>query len=429
MSTYLTPEQRQLLNRFSNNLEDHPIEPTDAFYYPFLEMTDDDPIEELAGQIRFSQSQSVSLFTGQIGSGKSTEFRRLQQLLKDNGCEVFLIDMREYMNLTTPVEISDFLISLMAGFSEHVEMRFKKSPHESSYLQRLGKVLTQEVILGDVDVAGIKASLRDDPDFKQQLQQRLRGHATRIVKDAQNYAQDVVELIRKETNDPNKKVAILVDSVEQLTGVGVEGAIEVYKSVENLFTGHANSLQIPTLHIVYTIPPYLTALAQGLGRRLGNNLVCSLPSVHVQSKDEQADLRGLVVMREIIQRRCAEWRTIFSVDQLDTLAKASGGDVRDFFRLIRNSLIKASFGHRGGIPVQDAIIEQSLNKLRREMLPLAEDDRLWLREIADQKQANLKSKDKLPDFARFFDCKLVLNYRNGEDWYDVHPLIRDEVRR
>lgn len=423
-------DQRKLLNDFANNLEDRPLEPTEDFYYPFLQDTDDDPIAELAGQIRFSQSQSVNLFTGQIGSGKSTEFRRLRKMLSDDdNCEVFLLDMRDYMNLTTTVEISDFLISIMAGLSDAVEQRFKKSPQHRSYIERLGSVLTKEVIIKEAEISGIKASLKDDPDFKQQLQQRLRGHVTRIVKDAHRFAKDVVELIRQETKDSNKKVVLLIDSVEQLTGVGVDGASEVYKSVENLFSGHANSLQIPMLHIVYTIPPYLTALAQGLGRRLGNNLVCSLPSVHVQTKDEQADSAGLAVMREFVKRRCSRWREIFSEAQLNQLAQASGGDVRDFFRLIRNSLIKASFGTRGGIPIQDAIIEQSLNKLRREMLPLAEDDKLWLRDIATFKQANLKSKDKLPDFARFFDTKLVLNYRNGDDWYDVHPLLREEIGR
>lgn len=35
--------------------------------------------------------------------------------------------------------------------------------------------------------------------------------------------------------------------------------------------------------------------------------------------------------------------------------------------------------------------------------------------------------DDLPQLARFFDTNLVLNYRNGEDWYDVHPLLADEL--
>lgn len=28
-----------------------------------------------------------------------------------------------------------------------------------------------------------------------------------------------------------------------------------------------------------------------------------------------------------------------------------------------------------------------------------------------------------------FDTHLVLGYRNGEEWYDVHPLVAEEVAR
>ncbi len=424
-------EQRELLKALFNNLEDVPLEPDHPFYYPFLQATADDPIAELAERISFSQSQSVNLFTGQRGSGKSTEFRRLRKMLIEDGCEVFLLDMRDYMNLTTSVEISDFLISIMAALSEAVEQRFNKSLHHRGYLERLGDVLTSEIQISGIDVKGLKASLKDDPSFKQQLQQGLRGHVARIVKDAHGFAQEVVELVRKETQDPNKKVVLLVDSVEQLRGVGVDGANEVYKSVENLFSGHANSLQIPMLHIIYTIPPYLTPLVPGLGRQLGCNLGCTLPCIHVQKKDNQTDSAGLAIMREFIKRRCptTPWQTIFSEAQLDKLAQASGGDLRDFFRLIRDSLVKASSKNRGECPIPDSVIEQTLNHSRREMLPIAEDDKQWLIKIADSKEAELQSIDELPSLARFFDTKLVLNYRNGDDWYDVHPLLREEIRR
>lgn len=422
-------DQRELLKEFFNHLEDKPLEPDDDFYHPFLQNTDDDPIAELAERISFSQSQSVNLFTGQRGSGKSTEFRRLRKTLKDDGCEVFLLDMRDYMNLTTKVEISDFLISIMAALSEAVEQRFNKSPHKRGYLERIGDVLTSEIQITGIDVKGIKASLKDDPSFKEQLQLGLRGHVAKIVKDAHGFAQDVVELVRNETNDPNKKVVLLVDSVEQLRGVGVDSANEVYKSAENLFSVHAGSLQIPMLHIIYTIPPYLTPLVPGLGRQLGCNLGCTLPCIHVQSKDNQADPNGLAIMHKLVDRRCARWQEIFSEDQLDQLAKASGGDLRDFFRLIRDSLVKASSRHRGEGRIPDSVIEQTLNHSRREMLPIAADDKQWLVKIHDTKQAELQTIDELPALARFFDTKLVLNYRNGDDWYDVHPLLRDEIGR
>lgn len=425
----MTPdEQRKLLKEFYNNLDDYPLEldiQEQPFYVPFLQNSSDDPIAELAERISFSQSQSVNLFTGQRGSGKSTEFRRLRKMLMEDDCVVFLLDMRDYMNLTTPVEISDFLISIMSALSEAVEKQFKKSPQQRSYFERLKDMLLSDIQLNELEVNGIKASLKDDPSFKLRLQQSLKGHVARIVKDAHSFAQDVVKLIRQKTHDEDKKVVLLIDSVEQLRGVGADGSEAVYRSVENLFSGHADSLQIPMLHVVYTIPPYLTPLAPGLGRLLGANLGCTLPCIHVQQKNNQADINGLAIMRELVKKRCpAQGQTIFSAVQIDKFAKASGGDLREFFRLIRDSVVKT----KGVYPVQDAVIEQTLNHARREMLPIAQKDKDWLIKINDSKDAKLENIEQLPVLARFFDTKLVLNYRNGDDWYDVHPLLRDEIR-
>lgn len=75
----------------------------------------------------------------------------------------------------------------------------------------------------------------------------------------------------------------------------------------------------------------------------------------------------------------------------------------------------------------DQVIEQTSNHLLREMLPIANDDKKWLREISANKKPNLESINHLPDLARFFDNNLVLNYRNGTDWYDVHPLLKNEI--
>lgn len=430
--------QRELLKKLYRNLEDKPLEPDSLFYYPILKGTKHDPVKNLAGRISFSQSQSVNLFTGQSGSGKSTEFRRLRQTLIEDDCEVFLLDMEFYMSLTTPIEISDFLISMMIALSEAVNERFNENPQHIGYLERLGNFLIREIkILPEIEMAGIKASLKEAPSFKQLLQQGLRDHVARIVEDAHKFAKDVVTLIRKQTQDEDKKIVLLIDSVEKLRGVGAEGSQAVYNSAVNLFSGFASSLQIPMLHIVYTIPPYITPLVPGLGRQLGCNLGCTLPSIHVQTKQNQVDEVGLKIMCELLKKRCPnDWLVIFGDEfelvgeeslnkKLIIFAKASGGDFRDFFRLIRDSLTKTD----GVCPIPDEVIEDTLNHARREMLPIAQKDKDWLIRINDSKEAELDAIEDLPMLARFFDGKLVMNYRNGDDWYDVHPLLREEIRK
>jgi hypothetical protein len=85
----MEPRQKARLRELFNRLVDRPLEPDEPFYEPFVEtMTDGDPIEALATRISWSEAASVHLLSGQRGSGKSTELRRLRKSLRYQGCEV-----------------------------------------------------------------------------------------------------------------------------------------------------------------------------------------------------------------------------------------------------------------------------------------------------------------------------------------------------
>ena len=60
---------------------------------------DRDPVQELADQIDFADSAGAYLFTGNRGTGKTTELLRLGRLLQTCGCEVFYADMTDYLNM------------------------------------------------------------------------------------------------------------------------------------------------------------------------------------------------------------------------------------------------------------------------------------------------------------------------------------------
>lgn len=431
----MEPRQKARLRDLFNRLVDRPLEPDEPFYEPFVEtMIDGDPIEALAIRISWSEAASVHLLSGQRGSGKSTELRRLRKSLRYQGCEVFLCDMRDYMNLTTPVEISDFFISIMGALNDEVQEKYGETPAHESYWDRLVRFLQTEVEIKDLKIegnvgfgkVGIGASLKDDPTFKQRLQAQLRGHVARLVRQAHEFATEVVKLVRRVHANADQKVVLLIDSVEQIRGVGAE-ADNVYKSVENLFSGHAESLHFPLLHVVYTIPPYLTPLTPGLGRQLGGGTVCNLPSIHIRNRDGTPDSKGLTVMQNIMKRRYEAWQEIFTSTQLERMALMTGGDLREFFRLAKDCLTKVASLHDAGLPLPDKVLQDAENHLRRDLLPIAAEDAAWLRKIAASKTPELETIKELPRLARFFDTHLVLNYRNAEDWYDIHPLLAKAI--
>lgn len=395
-----------------------------------------DAVQELADQIDFSESAGAYLFTGNRGTGKTTELMRLAKILSGEGYgfEVFYVDVAEYLNTSQPVEISDFLISVLGALSDKVQERFRSSFGKPGFFERVWSFLQSEVRPSELSLpagpAELKAALVQTPLFKEQLQRHIRGHVSTLVKQAREFALDVVKHVRNERMADDLKVVLIVDSVEKLRGVGSEQTREVFKSVETLFGSHAESLRFTGLSVVYTIPPYLQALAGALGRHYAGGRIYALPSVHVYECCPDPGQRpavsddGVGKMLAIVERRFPGHAEFFAEGQLARLARNSGGDLRDFFRMARLAITRAA---SVGVPLTEAIISTAEHAVRRDMMPIAADDRQWLQKIAHSHAAELPSLDQLPELARLQEGNYVLHYRNGEDWYAVHPLLHEKL--
>ena len=307
-----------------------------------------------------------------------------------------------------------------------------------SYWERLQNFLSSEVMVEKLDL-GLKPmgvggtlglKLKTDPQFKVRIQKHLEGHLTRLVEEARDFVNKLVETIRKQDRDPDKKVVLLVDSLEQLRGVR-EDAEHIYASVVELFSGQAANLEFPKLHVVYTIPPYLTTLAHNLGRSLGGHPITQWPNIHIRNNKNELDRNGLAIMEAIVQKRFPDWRQIIPSDVLTRLAQSSGGDLRDFFRLIRECVIslRTARSSRPEAILEKDMVARVIQQLQNELLPIADEDAEWLARIHRTKQEGLRSEKDLSDLARFLDGNLIMNCLNGAPWYDVHPLLIDEIMR
>ena len=426
----LSQTTRDALKALYNALADRVLEPGDPVYIAQLNRRGGaDAVEEIATEVDWQEGGGVCLFTGQRGTGKSTELKRLKQRLEELGAVVFYVDLSEYMLLTKEVEISDFLVSLAGSMSEQVQTRYGGSPGNRSYWERLTLFLQTKVEFTELGVKlpglDIKAALKNDPDFKRHVQEAARGHVAQLVQDAHGFLADAVNFVRLKESDPNRKVVLLVDSVERIRGVGSE-AMAVYESVRNLFFGHAEHLKVPLLHIVYTIPPYLSVLAAGAGTLMGGAATRRLVSTHIfKDRSRDADPDGLSVLRKVIAVRFPASDKLFTSAALDALAMSSGGDLREYFRLIR--LCLPAVRDDAQLPLTAEAVEPAKNAARNEMLPIPADHLAWLKRIAKSHDTCLEKDADLPTLAHFLDNRLVLNYRNGSDWYDVHPLLRDLV--
>lgn len=428
----LLPQLKTFHNALQNNL---PPPFGGPLYVPILQQSPTaDPILQLSQRIDFAVSESVNLLTGFRGNGKSTELRRLKYLLENQGHIVILTDMKQYVLMTKPLELADFLLSLIAALADRAKQDFHIESLKDSPLSRFLHFLTEtEVELEQVEVesdlgfatAKVGMRLQRDANFKRKVQEKLRGNLDGLVQNAHAYILDLVKTLRG--NDTDKKIVLLVDSLEQIRGVGGD-AQSVYDSIVELFSGQAENLALPSLHVVYTVPPFLIPLAPNIARNLGGNPICIWPNIHVRKKDGADDTAGLGIMQEIIQRRYPDWQKFYTPEQLFRLAKESGGDIRDFFRLMREGLLGLSTARTASQQtkpdsVNDDMLNRAIVQLTNEFQPIPEQDKKYLQKIHDSKQHSLDDMDDLPTLTRFLDANMIMNYLNGEPWYDVHPVL------
>lgn len=427
----MNPDERNFLRNFFHDLIDQPLDPSDPRYVPLYQdrrLDTDDPVELLARGVEWTPGQSVQLLSGFRGTGKSTELRRLRERLQGAGYLVVLCDVEDYINLSTPVDVSDFLLALAGAIGEglHEQGLLQADPRAEGYWERFVNYLRRTKVNiselgGEAAGASLKMTLKSDPSFKRQLQEGLAGHLGSFVADVRGFLRECVTRI-KQAHGPAKELVVLVDSVEHIRGTSVN-AEDVHTSVETLFAGHADKLHFPLLHLVYTVPPFVKVKYPNLGSLYEPGGIQILPAVKLQGDDDKKrNKAGYEALAEVVQNR-GDWQKLLGTrEQLDRIIAVSGGHFRDLLRILAEIARRAS-----ALPVDDRTVEDAINQIRNEFLPIADDDAQWLATIAKTHSASLADVESLPDFARFLDTHLVLCYRNGHEWYDTHPLIAAHV--
>jgi len=428
----MTPEDNVFLRELFRALKDAPLDPGDPQYvglYDDPTLGLEDPVELLARSIEWTfGDSSAQLLSGFRGAGKSTELRRLKRDLTEQGYLVLLFDVWDYLSPSSPIDISDFVMVLAGALSDELDASgvLGKSAAHESYWTRLKSFLQTRIefeeVVGKLGSVDIKASLHTDPTFRQLLQKRAAGHVAELVKDMRAYVTETVTAI------PEKRLGsglvLIVDSLERIAGT-ISNSEEVQASVERLFTSHAESMLLPQVHIVYTVPPWLKIRTKGISARFSGGLQVLYPlKVREPDADRTPVQASLEALCRVVTARGDWQRLLGDRAVLDRLSLESGGHLRDLLRMLSEIVRRAD-----RLPVSDLTVQRAITQVRSELLPIALDDVRWLQRIALTHDTALDDVTRLPRLVMFLDSHLVLCYRNGDEWFDVHPLVRDEVAR
>lgn len=362
------------------------------------------------------------LFSGSIGSGKSTELRRLAADLRQGGDHVSVLDIADFLNPEQPLNFADLLFGMAMGLLESLAGEFDWDSTSARVVDGLKALFGAEVTVTSFDLKVLKGDLRQASSLRAEIRRRFESSPGEFLKHVQAF----FERLAGETQ--RERRLLIVDSLEHFGG---RGSVDdpILKSLRAVFEQHADAMRLPLWQVLYSVPPLLPKLAPGVIANVGMAQVYQLTSAHVyQDRSSEPDNSMLPALEDMVDRRCggaANRRRFIQDDLLRDVVLKSGGDLRDLFRLLKIAAIYAY--EVPTLPVDRALVDAVFDEWRAPYVPLAADTALRLSHVHSTKLPQIQNENDW--FAVMGDLaqKRLLLYRNGEDWYDVHPLLRAAV--
>lgn len=380
-----------------------------------------DALGRLKAEISHREGDGVYLFTGQIGSGKSTELLRLKSELQGPTCKVYYCDLEDWLNLNAPIDLASMLLALVASWVEAVgTIQGKRSP-----VERLTDFLTKTNIsitginlsagMGEAK-AQLQLALKTDEAFRARLESAIKDNVGSFVRQAHGFISQMVADICP----LHEKCVLIADSLEKIRGYGDE-ANKVYETVQRLFLSEGTALRLPGVHVVYSVSPFLLAQNPQLPSILGQGVVVNMPSVHVfQKRSDKLDPSGIKQMTELVALRYPQWQDFIEPDLLADLIRDCGGDLRDYLRAIKVVLLEQE--------ADPATTRETLmDVVRGQISPprlIPSGHIAWMARLQRSHDPELDDKVDNAVFQRYLATKHILAYLNGDAWYAIHPLLQ-----
>ncbi|MDC0671129.1 hypothetical protein [Nannocystis radixulma] len=384
-------------------------------------------LDQIEGDIRDARrgAYRTVLFSGHVGSGKTTELRwlthELEKEKEGRSFHVLWVDALEYLDINS-VQLPEFLVAVFNAIAEDPLLRPLLGPSRTAkklwasvraWLKSIDVDLDLEIPVG---VAKLKAKVKTEFGLQKRMRETLRERVTELMADLSDL---LIDLRAGLVNNGIDDLVIVADNLEKI--VFAELDHQSAKNTHDLFFIE----QLPIVqrlgaHIILTVPVSLHFAHARLRQVFLNPTVKVLPMVpvHQARAPKKPHERGIAVLKSLLSKR-VDTAILFADDAAFARAiELSGGVIRDLFRIVLESL---SLKPAMGLTVADV--------------------EAGVRDIVSSYERMLQGKPYLPGLHEIAACScfpvgfdaaarnallhsmVVLEY-NGETWYDVHPLAR-----
>lgn len=384
---------------------------------------------ELENEVLAPIDNSKTIFTGHRGCGKSTLLAELAGRMREENLFVAgfsIADMVEMSDVnhinvlySMGLQLLDQAERLVVPMDEAVKAKLvnwftqTKSKTYSDQLQ-------QEFSIGANLLNFFKGKLQKESSFREEIKETYE----RRVSDLSAHIDEIAGVIQEATQ---KEVLVIIDDLDKLE-------LSVVKSI---FHDNIRALFSPNIRVVFTIPiavvrePWLMATLESESRT-----VIMLPVTKFFPKEiaHQPDAEPIDTQVEMLQKMLEKR---ISDDLIEPEVKRqivllSGGVLREQVRLTqeccRECMLELKMNpENADIKIDAAILTAAVKSLRNQFARTLGSN---LYNLLVETYQNFTPPDiKSNEFLELLHGLYVLEYENGDLWYDLHPLVKDLLRR
>lgn len=436
-----TPDRRAQFKQAYRNLQLSPLlkpEERERFKVEYNEGL----LDDLEQKIDFADRDSKTIFTGHQGCGKSTLLAELSARLSDEYFSVFfsIADFMEKSDIDHVKILFAIAVQLLAT-AEREQIRFDASERETLYywLATKTKIETDSISMqGGIGIdffKTIQAKLQADRNMRLEIKQEFERNISELIAQIDRIAM----LIEKTTQ---KEVIVIIDDLDKLDTA----------RAREIFADHVKALLQPGFRVVYTIP---IALLRELDLRRGLELETN-DSIEFMQVSKLYDRETTLARRG--EERTAKER--LAIDPLPVTVKTlsdvllkrledpdlidiqaqkliifySGGVLRELIRIASACCFEANKEVRlrpgEAVRITAEMVDRVVVELRNDMTtPLDYGHTQILVQIYHELTPKHENDEGQQRFLDLLHGLYVLEYRNGDLWYDVHPMMVDLLHR
>ncbi|MFZ4507692.1 MAG: hypothetical protein ACOYON_08370 [Fimbriimonas sp.] len=419
-------KQFDRLRRIYNRFDPHRL-PSAEEYVDLESVRGESVLGPLLRSLLFADSKQPfsRLFAGGRGAGKTTELRRFERELRDNGFYPIYIDVERTLDVNN-CDFADFLIAIAYGVES--SLREQNAPgyraiegYVKQKLDEIHRFFFTKIETKEAKVSAGAAELSFAFQEATSRRKLLDEEYEVLARDAVIATADLLRAVQKEITKQFSGLVLLVDGGDKIVPyrAGSDGTSQHTK----IFAQRATQLCSLGCHVIYSVPLSFCYSPDAMNFATTSGapaIVLPMTSLRGQNKEEySAAHEGFKAFRELVAKRLPgeKMEEVFEKESLERVIFASGGCPTALMTLIQESVARGN-----ALPISIEAANKAVRSMANSFARTI-DSEYW--NLLNSLKNPTSTPERSPLFTSALYYQFAYEYMNGSSWFEVNPVLRE----